>query len=254
MEVPLTRTVLVITAVAAEATAVLDALRPAVVSESRTVSESTAVSELAVGPYRGCRVAGDATVAVLAGGIGPAAAAAATAAGLALQPEVQLVLSVGIAGGFAEAGVAVGDTVLAASSVYADLGADTPAGFQSAAGLGWSAVEYAGSSTLLAAVGERLRSADLIVHTGAVITVSTVTGTANRATELYARHRPVAEAMEGAAVAATAARFGCPFLELRTVSNPVGRRNRTAWDIPGALVALREALAAARPVLLAGRG
>ena len=203
-----------------------------------------------IGPYVGCRLPGEPAVTVLAGGIGPAAAAAATATALALSPGVDLVLNAGVAGGFAAAGVSVGDVVLATTSGFADLGAESPGGFLPAAELGWPAAEFPASPELLAVVTDRLRRAGLTVHAGPVLTVSTVTGTAAAAARLSARSRPVAEAMEGAAVAGAAARFGRRFLELRTVSNLVGDRDRDAWDVAGALDTLRAAMAAARPALL----
>ncbi|MFD9129717.1 futalosine hydrolase, partial [Kitasatospora sp. NPDC059571] len=54
----------------------------------------------------------------------------------------------------------------------------------------------------------------------------------------------VGEAMEGFGVAEAAARFGVPCLEIRTVSNPVGPRDRAAWRIGEALGALERAFAA----------
>ena len=44
--------------------------------------------------------------------------------------------------------------------------------------------------------------------------------------------------MEGAGVAAAAARHGVPFAEVRAISNLVGPRDRAAWRIPEALAAL----------------
>jgi futalosine hydrolase len=51
--------------------------------------------------------------------------------------------------------------------------------------------------------------------------------------------------MEGAGVAAAAARHGVPVAELRAISNLVGPRERDAWQIPRALDALGRAVAAA---------
>jgi len=72
-----------------------------------------------------------------------------------------------------------------------------------------------------------------------VLTVSTVTGTAARADDLRQRHpHALAEAMEGFGVASAAAQAGIAFAELRTVSNPIGPRDRAAWRIEDALAAL----------------
>ncbi|MFD5460548.1 phosphorylase family protein, partial [Streptomyces olivaceus] len=85
---------------------------------------------------------------------------------------------------------------------------------------------------------------------GTVLTGSTVTGTAERAALLRARHpRALAEAMEGFGVAEAAAAHGVPVLELRAVSNPVGPRDRAAWRIGEALGALTDAFGKLAPVL-----
>jgi futalosine hydrolase len=57
--------------------------------------------------------------------------------------------------------------------------------------------------------------------------------------------------MEGFGVAEAAAAHDVPVLELRTVSNEVGPRDRAAWRIPEALAALGTACAAAVPALRA---
>jgi futalosine hydrolase len=171
-------------------------------------------------------------VEVLAAGVGMAAAAAATARALATTPHpYDLVLSAGIAGGFAD----LGATVLATRSIAADLGADSPDGFLSLdeLGFGSSTVEVDGDALTW------LRGAlpDAIV--GDVLTVSTVTGTAERAAALRSRHpEAVAEAMEGFGVATAAALVGVPFAEVRTISNPIGPRDRGAWRVREALDAL----------------
>jgi futalosine hydrolase len=180
---------------------------------------------------------------VIAAGVGPAAAAAATAVALAGTPY-DLVVSAGIAGGF-QPEAPVGSLVIADEITVADLGAETPDGFVPVTELGFGTVTHRPPSALVrdlaAATGARI---------GAVLTVSTVTGTAARAKELRARHpRALAEAMEGFGVAEAAAAHGIPVLELRAVSNPVGPRDRTAWRIGDALAALTEGFGKCAPVL-----
>jgi futalosine hydrolase len=78
-----------------------------------------------------------------------------------------------------------------------------------------------------------------------VLTVSTVTGTAERASALAERYPDaVAEGMEGFGVASACALAGVPFGEVRAISNPVGPRDRAAWRIGPALDALAEVGAA----------
>ncbi|MFJ3218328.1 futalosine hydrolase [Kitasatospora sp. NPDC086801] len=177
---------------------------------------------------------------VLAGGVGPAAAAAAASAALgAPGGRYGLAVSAGIAGGFAPY-APVGATVLADAIVTADLGAETPEGFADVTELGFGTVRHTPPPAAVALAARALGAA-----TGPVLTVSTVTGSAERAAALAARHPgALAEAMEGFGVAEAAARHGVPVLELRTVSNPVGPRDRAAWRIGEALAALERAFAA----------
>ncbi|HEU5008896.1 MAG TPA: futalosine hydrolase [Jatrophihabitantaceae bacterium] len=176
-------------------------------------------------------------VTLLAGGVGPAAAAAAASAALA-SGDFDLVLAAGIGGGFAP--LVPGEIAVASSVVFADLGAETADGFVPLSELGFGGERYDVDPQLaieLADVtGGRL---------GTVLTVATVTGTAATTARLVARYPDaVAEAMEGAGVAAAAVRHGVRFAELRAISNAVGPRDRDAWRIPDALAALGRAVAA----------
>lgn len=176
-------------------------------------------------------------VTVLTAGVGPAAAASATAIALAAERH-PLVLSAGIAGGFAPH-APIGAVVAADAIVAADLGAQTPEGFRDVAELGFGTTVHTPPPGAVALLAEATAAA-----VGPVLTVSTVTGSAARAAELTERHPDaVAEAMEGFGVAEAAARFGVPALELRTVSNAVGPRDRAAWRIGEALAALERAFA-----------
>lgn len=177
---------------------------------------------------------------VLAGGVGPAAAAAATATALvraeAAGTPYVLVVSAGIAGGFAPA-APVGSLAVAEAIVAADLGAETSTGFTPVAELGFGTSEHLPPAALSRHLADVLGAAY-----GPVLTVSTVTGTAERAGALMRRHpAAVAEAMEGFGVAEAASAAGLPVLEVRAVSNAVGPRDRAAWRIGDALAALTAA-------------
>ncbi|MFE2641717.1 futalosine hydrolase [Streptomyces nigra] len=185
---------------------------------------------------------------VIAAGVGPALAAASTATALTTAAltgrPFGLVVSAGIAGGFAPH-APVGSLVVADEITAADLGAETPDGFLPVTELGFGTVTHRPPEALVyevaAATGAR---------PGAVLTVSTVTGTAARAARLRERHpTALAEAMEGFGVAEAAAAHGTPVLELRAVSNPIGPRDRAAWRIGDALAALAESFGKITPVL-----
>nr|WP_181449661.1 futalosine hydrolase [Streptomyces cyaneus] len=185
---------------------------------------------------------------VIAAGVGPALAAASTATALttaALEgAPYGLVVSAGIAGGFAPH-APVGALVVAAEITAADLGAETPDGFLPVTELGFGTVTHRPPEALVREVATATGA-----RPGAILTVSTVTGTAVRAAQLRERHpTALAEAMEGFGVAEAAAAHRTPVLELRAVSNPVGPRDRAAWRIGDALAALTEAFGKLAPVL-----
>ena len=170
-------------------------------------------------------------------GVGPAAAAAGTARLLATG-RYRAVISAGIAGGF-PGRADVRAIVLGARSIAADLGAETPDGFLTVEELGFGTSRLDADPMLLKALATALPTAVV----GDVLTLSTVTGTAETARRLAGRFpAAVAEAMEGYGVATAAA--GLPFLELRTISNPVGPRDRAAWRLKEAFAALSTASAA----------
>ncbi|MEU7868347.1 futalosine hydrolase [Dactylosporangium sp. NPDC049140] len=186
-----------------------------------------------------------APVVVVAGGVGPAASAAATSQHLTtamhMGPAFDLVLSAGIAGGFAGR-VEIGGLVVATESIAADLGAEGPDGFLSVDELGFGSSRLDADPQLL----RTLRLALPEAVGGPVLTVSTVTGS-TQSKELVQKRHPdaVAEGMEGFGVASAARLWpGTAFGEIRTVSNAVGPRDRAAWRIPQALSVLREVFGA----------
>ena len=194
----------------------------------------------AVEPERDAILAavGSQDLTVLVGGVGPAAAAAATSAALSTG-DYELVISAGIAGGFPP--LDIGAVAVASTISFADLGAEASDGFTAVSALGFGTDHYPVAPRLAAQLAARTGG-----RLGTVLTVATVTGTQATADERRGRFPDaVAEAMEGAGVAAAATLHGLPFAEIRTISNCVGPRDRAAWRIPDALAALGPAIAAA---------
>ncbi|NHN34470.1 futalosine hydrolase [Paenibacillus agricola] len=195
---------------------------------------------------RGLHASKDFNVAIA--GVGAAAAAAQTATLLAAA-TYDLVISAGIAGGFVGR-AEVGSIVIADAAIAADLGAQTPDGFRSLDQLGFGSSQVPVDVGLAKRLAEALRAAGGPVYTGTILTVSTVTGTAETAAELVARvPGATAEAMEGYGVGMAAYQSGIPFLEIRAISNAVGPRDRSAWRIEEALHALEAASKTLREVL-----
>lgn len=197
----------------------------------------------AVGAERDAVVAGigaNEHFTVALAGVGPASAAAKTAVQLT-QAEYDLVISAGIGGGF-KGKAALESIVVGTEIIAADLGADSPDGFVSIDELGFGsgriAVEKQVSDKLTSAMTHK----GIAVGTGSILTVSTVTGTERRALDLSRLYsEAAAEAMEGFGVATAAQDQRIPVLEIRSISNPVGPRDREAWRIKEALQSLSQA-------------
>ncbi|MFC7373439.1 futalosine hydrolase [Fictibacillus iocasae] len=179
---------------------------------------------------------------VLLAGVGPVSAAIQTTK--ALQKETySLVICAGIAGGFTEK-AEIGTIAVATEIVSADLGAESPDGFIPLDDLGFgSSTRIVPEEHLVSALSSAIEAAgNITTIRGPVLTLSTVTGTAETTAALTQREpEAIAEAMEGYGVASAALEFGVPVLELRAISNPIGPRDRSAWRIKDALAALESA-------------
>jgi futalosine hydrolase len=161
-------------------------------------------------------------------------------------PAFDLVISAGIAGGFRDR-AEIGDVVLADHVIAADQGVMTDEGFSTLRDLGLPGEGgYAVGNVDYRA---RLASGSYRLIAGDILTLSCMTGTDARAAELAARYpRAVAEAMEGygviEAIRRDYARTGhdIAFTEIRAISNIIGRRDRSTWNIPLAFSALSNAM------------
>ncbi|MEU3481211.1 futalosine hydrolase [Streptomyces sp. NPDC033754] len=237
--------ILIVTAVAAEADSVAAGLDPDTAWEPLALPGGLTLRRHADG------------VDLLVGGVGPAAVAAATGTALAYasladataRTPYDLVVSAGIAGGFAPH-APIGTVVVSEAIVAADLGAETPGGYLAVEELGFGRSVHPVPRSLTGPLAAALRAAGRPHTVAPVLTVSTVTGTAGRTAELAGRHpAAAAEAMEGFGVAEAAAAYGVPVVEIRAVSNAVGPRDRSAWRIGEALDSLRQAFRALGPTL-----
>jgi futalosine hydrolase len=174
---------------------------------------------------------------VLVTGVGPAAAAAVTSAELARDP-VELLICAGIGGGFAP--LDAGDIAVASVSVFADLGAQSADAFVPLSALGHGDERYRVPAQLAVELSDRTGGHMGTVLTVATVTGTAARADELRGRFPDA----VAEGMEGAGVAAAAAVHGVAFGEIRAISNPVGPRRRAEWRIAVAMHALGRALAA----------
>jgi futalosine hydrolase len=239
--------ILIMTAVEAEREAVLRGLGSAdgfdvalagVGPASAAARTAQAIGRAPSGTTAGAEVVGPAGVEC---GAAAGAAAGTDGGSEARGCAYRLVISAGIGGGFPDR-APIGSLVVADAIMAPDLGAETPDGFRSVDELGFGSSRIEVDRELAGRVAKALADAGLPAAVGTVLTVTTVTGTAETAAALAERvPGAAAEAMEGYGVALAASLYGLPALELRAISNAVGPRDRGAWRIKDALQALEAA-------------
>jgi futalosine hydrolase len=211
-------------------------------------SEATAIGSktMAAGSLAGQQVL------ICAGGMGKVNAAhAATLMITQARPDALIIF--GIGGAYPSSGAKVGEVAVAREEIAGDEGVLTREGFKDTEYIGIPLLKMATSeifntypaseSLLQKALGALTagRSAGT-VHAGSFVTLSTCSGTRERARELEQRYRALCENMEGAAAAHVALSHGIPWLEVRGISNIVEDRKLTAWDIPRAARAAQSAV------------
>ena len=195
--------------------------------------------DIAVPPFSGLAVdtpAGE--LHAFSVGVGPVAAAVGTATLLA-HTAYEMVVNAGIAGGF-RGRVEIGDVVLANVETYADLGVRVETGFMSLRDMGIDQ-----DSSLAFGAQQLIDRMGATVLVGQVLTLSAMTGTDADADDLATRYpHALAEAMEGfGVVAATRHADAVRYVaEVRAISNIIGRRDRSSWNIPLAFGALADAM------------
>ncbi len=74
------------------------------------------------------------------------------------------------------------------------------------------------------------------------VTSQTITSTTKQQEELERKFHPAIETMEGAYVHYVCIQEDIPFVHIRAVSNTVGERDKTKWDIKTAIANLHEAI------------
>ena len=191
-------------------------------------------------------------VVLCAGGMGKVNAAhTATLAVTRFAPAAVIIF--GIGGAYPASGAAVGDIAIAREEIAGDEGVLTNDGFKDTEYIGIPLLKTAASGIYntyratpallsLATAALAAQPPAGAVHTGAFVTLSTCTGTIERARELEQRYGALCENMEGAAAAHVAMAHDLPWLEVRGISNIVEDRDFVKWDIPRASRAAQHAV------------
>jgi len=149
---------------------------------------------------------------------------------------VRLVINCGIGGAYPESGLAIGDVAIASMEIYGDDGVYGPP-FEDMRRIGIPLLqsgrdryfnEFPIEKTLLKRLGPII-SGSRNVKVGTFITLSSISGTPERAIELRRRFDAICENMEGAAIAHVCKIYKTPMLEIRGISNIAGIRDKRRW-------------------------
>lgn len=183
-------------------------------------------------------------VMLFATGPGMINTAQALTAAIAFHPPA-LIIQTGCAGAFPQSGLGIGDVGIATCEIDIQTGLESPEGAPLPEELPFPILKkgfaeyknrYPLSDVLVGEVFNILESAELTknfqIQKGPLVTVSTITATDGRARVIFDRYAPCMEQMEGAASAHIALLYGIPFLEIRAAANKVGKRDKSAWNLP----------------------
>jgi futalosine hydrolase len=151
-----------------------------------------------------------------------------------------IIIQAGIAGSFSPA-FAIGTTLLVEKDVFADVGVLEAGNFKNIFDLGFAdANEAPYAQGWLVNKNNLLKSLDLPVVDG--ITVNLINEDKAYRDHFVKKYNPVVESMEGAALHYVCLREKINFLQLRTISNEVGERDKSKWKINEAIDNLNKEL------------
>ena len=156
-----------------------------------------------------------------------------------------LIIQTGCAGAFRKSGLNIGDIGIATEEIDIQLGIEAGNGSLPLNELPFSIIKsnnvdiknrYLLDIELVNQASETLAKVfeekSVQVVKGSFVTVSTITATDSRAKDIYKHYSPCMEGMEGAGAAHLAIHYDIPFLEIRSASNFVGKRDRNSWNLP----------------------
>ena len=155
-----------------------------------------------------------------------------------------LIIQTGCAGAFKESGFKIGDIGIATEEIDVNLGIEPENGKGPLNELPFSLLnshcrdiknryllDHELANLAFKAIKKDCADKNIGLIKGPFITGSTITATDMRAEKLYKQFKPCMESMEGSGAAHLAIHYNIPFLEIRSASNMVGKRDPGAWNL-----------------------
>jgi futalosine hydrolase len=155
--------------------------------------------------------------------------------------KYDLVIQAGIAGCFSPVANELGSVVMVQKDTFADLGIEEKKSFHTLFELGFARPDEAPyQNGWLNNDYEFFKKLPLQKVTG--VTVNKVSDEIFQRDTLVQKYSPDVESMEGAAFHFVCLQENIPFLQLRSISNVVGERDKSKWKMKEAIQNLNEAL------------
>ncbi len=152
------------------------------------------------------------------------------------QKKYDLVIQAGIAGTFSE-GIKKGTVVLVNKDSFGDIGIEEKKNFNTLFDAGFiNKNEFPFTDGWLVNTHEYLSQSSLTLATG--ITVNKITDDAGKVNQMFNKFQPGIESMEGAALHYVCLLQNAGFLQLRSISNIVGERDKSKWAMKEAIANL----------------
>ena len=161
---------------------------------------------------------------------------------LSSKPPYDLAINIGIAGSFSPE-FPIGSVARINREFFGDLGFETFSGFQTLFDykiLDENTHPFINGALVSPKLNIKIEEAINDIPLETSVTVQTVSGLPEKKEQLIKGFTPQIESMEGAAFFYVCLLEKVPFIELRSVSNEVGERDRTKWDIPLAIESLKD--------------
>jgi len=160
---------------------------------------------------------------------------------LVMEDKPDLLLQIGLAGCF-DTSVPAGKVVLVETEIAGDLGVEEDGNWRDVFNMKLERSNYPPYEKKLLPNPhlQKLNLLKLRAVTG--ITVNEITTRKERIKQLVKKYNPVTESMEGAALHYVCRSMNIPFLQMRTISNYVGERDKSKWMIKEALDNLNQTL------------
>lgn len=159
------------------------------------------------------------------------------------QKRYDVVIQAGIAGSFTER-YPHRSVVLVEEDIVSDLGAETPQGFLDIFEMGLVSRDQQPFSNGTLRQPPLKFLDDIYLPRVRAVTVNRVLSDPESIAWVQGRYEPDIVSMEGAAFLYTCLMHQVPCVQLRAVSDRVGPRDTSTWDIPGAVAALNKELSA----------